>query len=184
MPRIPALLGLVALIVLGAASPARANTISIFTLSGTTSCLSTSCTGPVTGTFGVDITAGTIAGPWFISTALGSLSSADPGAFAFIFPNVLGGTPSGLVPVDEINFSAGSFAVQFNFFPQHTPFVGGNTNFAEFFGPGFSCGSGFSCGNASVSATPSAVTPEPSSMLLLGGGLIGLAGSAARKLLP
>src|SRR6266852_3219411 len=149
--------------------PAFANSITNFSFIG-----SVPGTGPITGAFGFDNTTGNITGPWSFSTPLGLLSSSDistvthlrfgfPDQFQFI------DSTTGLTLVLAFNSTS--------------PFVGGATipnppNGLFNLVCAGECGIAFGLSGV---ATPLISTPDPSSMLLLGTGLLGLAPMFRRR---
>jgi probable HAF family extracellular repeat protein len=73
--------------VLLAQSP-QADTIEHLVFTGTATCTDSFCSdfgsGPVTGTYSLDVTSQKIVGAWSFSTPFGKLSSADAGALAYL----------------------------------------------------------------------------------------------------
>ena len=91
-----------------------ADNIENLTLSGTATCTDSFCgklgTGPITGTFSLDVTAQAIVGPWSFTGPFGTMSSADTGASAYVAQG-----PNNLQPNFEVQTSSYLEFIKFNF---------------------------------------------------------------------
>lgn len=163
---------------------AMATSITTYNFTGTTAVASLNS---INGTYSLDLSTDSVAGPWSFSippqplkSPFHSISSTDPGAFGTLIEseNVLG-LPSGF---DILKFSSKLGNVQFivsdpqdagNITLRLFPLLKGFPVLSQYLTFAFTSGS---------SSTPVAVTPEPSSLLLFGTGLLGLAPFVRRRL--
>jgi hypothetical protein len=162
---------------------AMATSITTYNFTGTTSIVSINS---INGTYGLDLSTDSVAGPWSFSiprqplkSTFHSISSTDPGAFGTLIESEnLFGLPSGF---DILQFSSKLGSVQFIVSdPQNAGNItlrlnprlkGGFPVLSQYSRFAFTSGS----------STPVAVTPEPSSLLLFGTGLLGLAPFVRRR---
>ncbi len=166
---------------------AKADLIETLAFTGTATCqapypdCSTYPTGPLTGTYSVDVDTQTIVGAWSFSTPFASFSSSDTGAVAGIHDQlgdiIAGFTIETLTPLflEGVTF----------LFPGSDPQLLGGLDTGNIV-PSFACANfpGGSGGNAacdpayvvtgSNSLVSSTTTPEPSSLSLLGIGILSL----------
>jgi hypothetical protein len=165
-------------------SSSRADSADIENLvfTGTATCEDPSCAGfgngPLTGTYSLDVDTQTIVGPWSFFTPFGVISSTDAGASAGIF------NPSGDYEsvFAEDTSSPAFFEFVHLWFPGTDPQeIGaldplGSSN-ACYNLPGTeSCTPGYD-----VTGSTALAAPEPSSLMLLGVGMLGLLGVSLKR---
>lgn len=166
----------------------KADTADIENLvfTGTATCFLASCagfgSGPLTGTYSLDVDTQTIVGPWSFSTPFGTIASTDTGASAPI--SSVPGTSDIGPAFQEVTTSPNFFEFVFLLFP--------STNLQEIGplatdihsdacynlpGPALACTAGY------VVTGSTTFAPEPSSLFLLCTGLFGMLGAVRRKLI-
>jgi len=191
--RVTSLKRLILMVFLTAA--AKADLIETVAFTGTATCqapypeCSSFPTGPLTGTYNLDVTTQTIFGPWSFSTPFGSFSWTDTGASAAISDQL-----GDIVPSFQVQTQTPLFleAVAF-LFPGTDPQLLGGLDTGNIV-PSYACANipGGSGGNAacdpayvvtgSNSLVSSTTTPEPSSVILLGIGILCLLVLSRRRL--
>jgi hypothetical protein len=169
------------MLIICSAPSAQADTIENLIFTGTARCTDSSCStfgsGPLTGTYTLDVETQTIVGSWSFSTPFGVISSGDAGAFASVMSRSGDNAPA----FQETTASPPFYEFVFLFFP--------GSNLQEI-GPldtnGFSdacipiAGSQGCLPDYKVTGSTT-LAPEPSSVMLLGLGVLGLLGFALAK---
>jgi hypothetical protein len=168
------------------AGPAKADEIENLVFTGTATCEDSFCSsfgsGPLTGTYILDVTTQTIVGAWSFSTPFGVISSTAASSFAEVVDR-FGDVNSGF----GIQTSTFSDFVQFYFpstDPQEIGALATNLNsdaclnIPSFMG---GCNPGYLVTGTTALAVATAATPEPSSLLLLGVGMLGVLGLGVKR---
>jgi hypothetical protein len=166
------------------ASPAQADVLENLVFSGTATCTLAHCapfgSGPITGSYTLDLTTNTIVGPWSFSTPFATLSSADPGA-ATLVGLVMGNVGATFVE-DTPTFEEGVTI----FFPGNDPKqLGALSQTIESVGCSSLSGMEACIFDYRISAGTNAPavtgTPEPSSLTLAAVGVLALLALRLKK---
>lgn len=153
---------------------------------GPANCVNYPSTSIVTGTYSFDSATESIVGPWFFSTEFGDISSNSSQAETFVFPP----SPNSNIPYYLLGFEGDghgvflAFANPNGYGPLLTFVTGslpGSTGDPSDIAGILAGPEEFGFSLASGTATPVATTPEPSSLLLLGAGLLPLALTVRRR---
>jgi hypothetical protein len=170
------------LLTLTTARTVRADQIENLVFTGTATCTASSCssfgTGPITGTFTLDVTTQTFEDAWSFSTPFGMISSADPGTSTSItdknggFAAVFQESSGSFFEFVQLTFSnpqeLGTLLDVVSSDACHTiPKQGG-------------CTPDYTVTGSTVLAP--VATPEPPSLMLFGAGMVGVLGLSLRRL--
>jgi hypothetical protein len=166
------------------AGPAKADQIENLVFTGTATCEDSFCSsfgsGPLTGTYSLDVTTQTIVGAWSFSTPFGVISSTAAGSFTEVVDRFGDVNPE----FGIYNISTFADFVQFYFpstDPQEIGALATNLNsdaclnIPSFMG---GCNPGYLVTGTTALAV---ATPEPSSLLLLGLGMLGVLGLGVKR---
>jgi hypothetical protein len=163
---------------------AKADSIENLVFTGTATCEDSTCSsfgsGPITGAYTFDVTTQTILGAWSFSTPFGVISSSASGAGAFL--EGFNGDNGSVF--DEATFTPPFYDFVWLFFPAaDTEQLGALATNQPSEGcqniPGMeACSPDYIVTGATALATP-----EPSTWMLLGIGMLGLVGISLKKTL-
>lgn len=171
------------------AASAKADSVDIENLvfTGTATCTAASCasfgSGPLTGTYSLDVDTQTIVGPWSFSTPFGVISSTDAGALGTVVGSAGIGVPGLIGVLFDENVPPFFEFVSFLFPSTNSQQLGALDNSTITFSdacysiPGSTgCFPGYV-----VTGSTALATPEPSTLILLGSGIIGLLSMSLKK---